>query len=92
MPKERYVATATLYYWIGNQVKLVPYAVLGQLNRESLAGALALAPAVVVGALLGLFLHNRVNQKWFTAIVYALLAGVGGKLVHDGAAGLWFGR
>jgi uncharacterized membrane protein YfcA len=89
MPKGRYVATTTLYYWIGNQAKLLPYWLLGQLNRDSLGGALALAPAVIAGALLGLFLHNRVNQKWFSLIVYVLLVVVGTDLVVRALASLW---
>ena len=89
MPKERYVATCTLYYWIGNQVKLLPYLLLGQLNRQSLSGAAMLVPAVVGGALVGLFLHNRVNQKWFNLIVYFLLGAIGAHLVATSVYQLW---
>lgn len=89
MPKQRYVATTTLYYWIGNQAKLLPYALLGQLNGEALSAAAGLLPAVVAGAALGFFLHHRVNQKIFTGVVYVLLAGVGGDLVVRSVLALW---
>lgn len=74
MPKGRYVATTVLYYWLGNQAKLLPYLLLGQLNTRSLAAAGVLAPAIAAGALLGIFLHHRVNQRIFNLIVYTLLA------------------
>ena len=37
------------------------------------------------GALLGFFLHNRVNEKVFRVIVHALLGGVGLHLVATAA-------
>jgi hypothetical protein len=80
MPKGRFVATAALYYWIGNQVKLAPYLLLGMLDAPSLSADLALLPAVVGGALLGVFLHRRINERWFSAIVYALLAVIGAHM------------
>ena len=89
MTKQRYVATATLYYWIGNQLKLLPYLLLGMFTRESLAGSLALTPAVVAGAMMGIFVHHKINQKWFTGVVYVLLTGVGGHLVFKSVRALW---
>ncbi|KPK79932.1 MAG: hypothetical protein AMJ81_12615 [Phycisphaerae bacterium SM23_33] len=89
MPKQRYVATATLYYWIGNQVKLLPYILLGLLDTGTLTTSAVLAPAVVVGAALGILLHHRVNQKIFNLIVYALLGLMGIHLVIVSAPKLW---
>jgi len=81
LPKGKFVATTVLYYWIGNQVKLVPYFALSLINPGSLGASLALMPAVVVGVVLGVFLHRRVGQKQFTGIVYVLLALAGAQLV-----------
>lgn len=86
MPKGRFVATTTLFFWIANQVKLIPYFGLGLMSMPSLATELALLPAVLAGALLGLFLHNRVNQKWFNRVLYVLLVGMG---VHMSATSLY---
>ncbi len=77
MGKQRFVATTVLYYWIGNQTKVLPYLWLGQLNANTLAASAALAPAIIAGAMLGIFLHHRVNQKVFPAIVHVLLAVMG---------------
>jgi len=77
MPKGKYVATTLFYYWIGNQIKLVPYLLLGWLTRETLSANVILLPAVVVGALIGFFLHNRVNETLFRAIIYVFLGATG---------------
>ncbi|MHC4983580.1 MAG: TSUP family transporter [Planctomycetota bacterium] len=90
MSKGRFVSSTVLYYWIGNQLKLVPYLALGILSADTLGPSLALLPGVVVGAALGLFLHGRVAQRSFTWIVYALLAIAGARFVVTGATELWF--
>lgn len=88
MAKERYVATATLYYWIGNQVKLVPYVGLKLLDTNTLVTSLVLSPAVIAGAVLGILLHHRVNQKLFNLIVYVLLGLMGVHLTVTSVATL----
>ena len=75
--KDTYVATTVLYYWIANQLKLVPYLSLGMINRQSLLMGLALVPAVPVGVLLGRYFAGKVNEKVFTVIVYVLLGMAG---------------
>ena len=90
MPKGKFVATTVLYYWIGNQIKLVPYLALGMLSTPSLAADVALLPAVVGGALLGVFLHHRVNEKAFSVLIHAILAAVGLHLAIVSARALWF--
>ncbi len=77
MPKDRFVATSVMYYWIANQVKLAPYFERGMLTKEALLAGAGLAPAIMVGALLGFFLHGRVNEKVFRMVVHVLLAGAG---------------
>jgi len=78
MHKSRFVASASLYYWIGNALKVLPYLLLGMVRASTLSASAMLLPAVVAGALLGVFLHRRAGPKSFTAIVYSLLllAGV----------------
>ena len=88
MTKGRFVATTVLYYWIGNQVKLVPYFGLGLLTAPTMSADLSLLPAVVIGAMLGIFLHNRVNEKLFLVIVYVLLGGIGLHMAITAAAAL----
>jgi len=89
MPKGQYVATTVLYYWIGNQLKLVPYFALGILTPTALAGGLVFLPAVVVGTLLGILLHRKVGERSFTSVVYVLLALAGVQLVAKALPTLW---
>ncbi len=77
LPKGRFVATTVMFYWVTNQVKLIPYFALGLLSAPSLKTDLVLAPAVIVGAGLGVALHKRVSDVWFSRVVHVLLAAVG---------------
>jgi hypothetical protein len=88
MAKGTYVATTLLFYWVGNQIKLIPYGFEGWLTAESLWADLLLLPAVVVGAVIGFFLHSRVNEKVFRAVVYSLLALAGAHLTYNAVRGL----
>ncbi|MFW6153787.1 MAG: TSUP family transporter [Planctomycetota bacterium] len=81
MPKGRYVATTVGFYWIINQVKLVPYFALGMVSAPTLGADLALLPAVVAGAVVGLVLHRRVSAVWFSRVVYGLLGAIAVHLV-----------
>jgi hypothetical protein len=89
MPKGTFVATTVVFYWIINQFKLLPYVALGMIDRASLLASAALVPAVVAGTFLGLFLHRRVPQRPFTAVVYVLLALAGAHLTGTALAALW---
>jgi len=77
MHKSRFVASTALYYWIGNALKLPPYLLLGMVRTDTLAASVMLLPAVVGGALVGVFLHHRVGRRSFTGIVYCLLGLAG---------------
>lgn len=79
-----FVATSVLFFAVVNYAKLLPYAWLGQLAPGNLATSLVLAPLAPIGILLGVYLHKRVSDRFFFALVYLLLAAVGVKLVWDG--------
>jgi len=88
LPKEKFVASTVLYYWIGNLIKLPPYFLLGMLDGRTFLLSATLVPAVAVGVALGIFLHKRVGQKQFTGVVYVLLALAGGQLVFSACRSL----
>lgn len=90
LPKDRFVASLTLFTLIGNHLKLAPYIGLNLMNPASLLAAAALVPAVVGGALLGVYLNKRIDARHFTGIVYTLLLGAGAHLIYNGAKALWF--
>lgn len=83
-----FVATTVLFFAVVNYVKLVPYAWLGQLQGGNLLTSLVLAPLAPIGILAGVYLHKRVSDRIFFAVVYVLLFLVGMKLIWDGFTGL----
>jgi hypothetical protein len=81
LPKETYVSSTVLYYWINNLLKVPVYVLLARFSGDSVVASVVLLPAAVAGTLLGVFLHRRVGQKQFNLIVYALLALAGVHLL-----------
>ncbi|MNE95478.1 hypothetical protein D3C80_1935710 [compost metagenome] len=59
----------------------MPYALLGQFSVSSLTASLALAPVVVIGVWLGIWLQGRVNHRWFYRIAWAGLLVTGVQLI-----------
>jgi uncharacterized membrane protein YfcA len=77
------VSTSVAYFLVVNYVKLVPYALLGQLNTANLTASLVLAPLAPVGIALGVWLHRHLSERVFYQASYALLFATGVKLVYD---------
>lgn len=84
LDRSQFAATAIVFFAIVNYVKLLPYAWLGQLNSDNLATSAALVILAPVGVLTGAWLHKRVSEALFFALMYVLLFAVGVKLVFDG--------
>jgi len=82
--KTIFVGTTVIFFAIVNYVKLIPYALLGQLNGENLLTSLILAPLVPLGVWLGIKLHDRVNEKLFYNLAYFFLLATGAKLLYEG--------
>jgi uncharacterized membrane protein YfcA len=80
LPKLQYVGTAAVFFMMLNLFK-VPFMVdLGLITSQSFGFNLALAPAVLLGALLGRWLVRHINQGLFEQMVLALSA-LGGLLL-----------
>ena len=80
LPKMEYVGTAAVFFMLLNLFK-VPFMVdLGLITVQSFSFNLALAPAVLLGALAGRWLLKRVNQSLFEQLVL-LLSAIGGILL-----------
>jgi len=77
------VGTSVVFFLVVNYVKLVPYALLGQLNTVNLTASLIFAPLAPLGVALGVWLHRRVSERAFYNVSYALLFATGAKLVWD---------
>jgi uncharacterized membrane protein YfcA len=72
LPKDEFVATGAWFFFVVNLVKVPIYVGHGLIDRRSLLFDLALAPAVVAGALLGRALLRRLPQAAFDRLVMAL--------------------
>jgi uncharacterized membrane protein YfcA len=80
LPKMQYVGTAAVFFLLLNLFK-VPFMVdLGLITPQSFGFNLALAPAVLLGALAGRWLLIRINQNVFEQLVL-LLSAIGGILL-----------
>lgn len=86
--RSQFVGTSVVFFTVVNYVKLIPYTWLGQFDSSNLSTALVLAPLAPIGIGAGLWLHNRVNDRFFFRVVYVLVLIVGIKLVYDGVTGL----
>ena len=88
LDRSQFVGTSVVFFAVVNYVKLVPYSWLGQFDLANLTTSLVLAPLAPIGIGIGVWLHNRVSDKFFFGFVYLLLFVVGIKLIYDGITGL----
>lgn len=73
LPRQVYVGTTVMIWFIVNIAKLVPYALLGLLHIGNLATVAILSPFCYLGVKLGIYLNGRVSEIWFSRVVYSLL-------------------
>jgi uncharacterized protein len=83
LPRERYLATVVMLIAGVNLVKLIPYALLGQLQLDNLLAGLVLMPLAFVGVKIGVRLQAMINDQLFYRIIYTALALIGIKLLCD---------
>jgi uncharacterized membrane protein YfcA len=74
LPKEEFIATGAWFFLVINLSKVPVYAGRGLMDGRSLAFDLALAPAVVAGALCGRRLFGAIPQRAFEIVVLLLTA------------------
>jgi len=89
LEKRVFVGTLAMFFAGVNWMKLVPYAMLGQLNGGNLMTSLILLPLAPLGIWLGLWMQKRVPDRAFYKICYALLFATGCKLGWDGVVGVF---
>lgn len=81
-----YAGTTTVFFAIVNAVKLIPYAMLGQLNPDNLRIAAMLCVPAIVGVWLGLKLLRIIPQDLFYKLITWGLLIVSLRLIWAGAA------
>ena len=86
LEKTVYAGTCVMYFAIVNVTKVPSFFLLGQLNAGNLLTSLVLSPLAPLGVAIGIWLHSRIDPKWFFQVIYALVFGSGLKLVWEGVA------
>ena len=84
LDKETFVGTFSLFFAIGNALKVLPYFLLGQLNPVNLATSAVLLPLAVVTNMAGVWLVRRTPAEAFYKIVYLLIFLIGLQLIYAG--------
>lgn len=74
MPKSRFVGTNTAFFFVLNVVKTIAYGSTGTMDWSTLEISLLLSPMLFIGVLLGMWLHAKVDQRFFVRVVYGFLA------------------
>jgi hypothetical protein len=86
MDKTIFVGTTVIYFAAVNYLKIGPYWLLGQFTHENLLTSLVLMPLAPLGMWLGIWMHEKIDQRYFYTWCNGLLFAIGVKLVWDGAA------
>mgnify|MGYP001214631744 CR=1 FL=1 len=72
LPKDEFIGTSAWYFLVLNWCKVPLMMHLGMINRDSMMFNLQLFPAVLVGALLGIALAQKMSNKSYTIWIQAL--------------------
>jgi uncharacterized membrane protein YfcA len=80
-PKQKFIGTAAWFFFILNWIKVPLMSNLDMITATSLKIDLMVFPAVVVGALTGIWLLKRIPQRAFNIIALLLAAAAAIKLL-----------
>ena len=81
LPKMEYMGTGAAFFLIMNLFKFPFMVGLGLITRDSLMFDVALAPAVVVGAMIGRWILGRIDQRLFENIALGLTLVAGARML-----------
>lgn len=79
--RRRLVGTLVLFYLLLNVAKIPTYVVLGNINAGTLRDSVWLIPLIPAGTLAGAWLHRRIAEKPFLAILYSFAAITAGHMI-----------
>lgn len=84
LAKETFVGTFSLFFAIGNALKVLPYFMLGELNPTNLGTSVLLLPLAVVANIAGVWLMRRTPAEAFYRVIYVLIFLIGLQLIYSG--------
>lgn len=77
LPRHRFRGSLAAYFLALNILAVPAFAAGGLLTAEIAVGTIRLFPAVVAGALAGIWLAGRVSERLFRTLALGALAGLG---------------
>ena len=83
-----FAGTATMFFAAVNLLKVPPYFLLGQFNRDNLFVSAGLIPVAILSTFAGVWLTRRVSADRFYAVILALTFLIGVKLSYDAVRAL----
>jgi uncharacterized protein len=83
-----FAGTATMFFAAVNLLKVPPYFLLGQFNRDNLFVSAGLIPVALLSTFAGVWLTRRVSADRFYAVILALTFLIGVKLTYDAVRAL----
>ena len=84
LDQRKYAATFMIFFWMNNILKIVPFMMLGQMNKSTLTTSAILFPISLVFTFIGIWVVKKLPTKIFYEIIYILLFLVSIKLIYDG--------
>jgi hypothetical protein len=83
--KRLLVGTLVFFYLLLNVAKMPTYLVLGNINAATLRDSVWLIPLIPAGTLAGVWLHRRLPEKPFLAIMYGFAALTAAHMIWTAA-------
>jgi uncharacterized protein len=83
-----FAGTATMFFAAVNLLKVPPYFLLGQFNRDNLFVSAGLIPVAILSTFAGVWLTRRVSADRFYALILTLTFLIGAKLTYDAVRAL----
>lgn len=87
LAKTLLVGTMVLFFAIVNVAKLPTFIGLGLMNWQTLIESIWFMPLVPVGSALGLWMHKRIPERPFTAVMYLGAAAAAANMLYKAANG-----
>jgi len=84
LDQRKYAGTFMIFFWMNNILKIVPFMMLGQMNKSTLTTSAILFPISLVFTFIGIWVVKKLPAKIFYEIIYILLFLVSIKLIYDG--------
>lgn len=72
--KTEFIGTGAWFFLFVNLVKVPFYLQLGLINKETILFNSWMVPAIITGAVIGIFILKRIPQTWFQRIIVVLTA------------------